>query len=107
MNEGDERLAFLEGRVEEQAMRIDDVRDALVSLEQRIDRRLESFEQRMDAFERRMDQRFAMIDQRFAGIDQRLDSIDARFGRIYALLIAMLVAIVGGMGGIIAAILRH
>jgi hypothetical protein len=114
VNEGEERLAFLEGRVEEQAMRIDDVRDALVSLEQRLDRRLESFEQRMDQrfamIDQRfigIDQRFIGIEQRFAGIDQRLDSIDARFGRIYALLIAMLVAIVGGMGGIIAAILQR
>lgn len=70
-------------------MRIDDVREALASLE------------------RRMDQRFIGIDQRFVGIDQRLDSIDARFGRVYALLIAMLIAIVGGMSGIVAAILQQ
>lgn len=95
-------------------MKIDDIRDALASLEGRLDRRFELLEQRLDqrfaAIDRRfigIDQRFIGMDQRFAGIDQRLDSIDARFGRLYGLLIAMLLAIVGGMGGIIAAILHR
>ena len=44
----DERVANLEGRTEEQAMRIDDVREAVASLEARMDRRLEHLEQRMD-----------------------------------------------------------
>ena len=75
-----EKLAFLESRVEEQAMRIDDVREAIVNLERR----------------------FELLEQR---LDRRFDSIDARFGRVYGLLIVMLVAIVGGMSGIIAAII--
>ena len=74
-------------------MRIDDVRAAVVSLEQRMDRRFELLEQR--------------LDQRFTAIDRRFDNIDARFGRIYGLLIVMLLAIVGGMSGIIAAIIQN
>lgn len=65
-------------------MRIDDVREALVSLEKRLDRRFELLEQRLD---------------------QRFDGIDARFASVYRLLIVMLLAIVGGMSGIIAAII--
>lgn len=81
-------------------MRIDDVREAVASLEERIDRRLEHFEQRMD-------QRFAAIDQRFALIDQRFLAIDDRLGGMSKLLWALLIAIIGGMGGVIAAILQR
>ena len=92
MQQGERRIAFLEGRIEEQVVRIDDVREAVNSLEERMNRRFELLEQRMD--------------QRFADVDRRFDGIDARFGRMYGLLIVMLLAIVGGMSGIIAAILQ-
>jgi len=87
------RMAFVEGRIEEQVMRIDDVREAVISLEQQVNRRFELLELR--------------LDQRFADVDRRFDGIDARFGRVYGLLIVMLLAIVGGMSGIIAAILQR
>ena len=86
------RLALVEGRIGEQSMRIDDVREAVASLEARIDRRLEQFEQRMDL--------------RFAGVDQRLDSLGARVDRVGHILIGLLIAIVGGLAGVIAAILQ-
>ena len=50
----DERVAFLEGRVNEQSQMINGIRDALVSLEQRIDRRFESLEQRLNALDQKM-----------------------------------------------------
>ena len=74
-------------------MRIDDVREAVASLEARLDRRLEQFEQRMDL--------------RFAGVDQRLDTLGARVDRLGHILIGLLIAIVGGLGGVIAAILQR
>jgi len=86
-------MVFVEGRIEEQVMRIDDVREAVISLEQQVNRRFELLELR--------------LDQRFADVDRRFDGIDARFGRVYGLLIVMLLAIVGGMSGIIAAILQR
>jgi hypothetical protein len=39
------RIVFLEGRIEEQVMRIDDVREAVMNLEERINRRFELLEQ--------------------------------------------------------------
>lgn len=96
----DERVANLEGRTEEQAMRIDDVREAVVSLEARLDRRFGQLEQRLD-------QRFTAIDQRFALIDQRFLTIDDRMAGMSKLLWALLIAIIGGMGGVIAAILQR
>ena len=68
-----ERVAFLEGRVNEQGQMINGIRDALVSLEQRmdrrfegIDRRFESLEQRLNALDRKMDAGSAAQDHRFA-----------------------------------------
>ena len=69
----DERVAFLEGRVNEQSQMINGIRDALVSLEQRmdrrfegIDRRFESLEQRLNALDQKMDAGVAAQDHRFA-----------------------------------------
>ncbi len=103
----DERVANLEGRTEEQAMRIDDVRAAVASLEARMDRRFEQLEQRLDQRFAAIDQRFTAIDQRFALIDQRFLAIDGRLDGMSKLLWALLIAIIGGMGGVIAAILQR
>jgi hypothetical protein len=43
-----ERVAWMEGRVEEQTMRIDDVRSAIKSLEERMDRRFDSLDRKID-----------------------------------------------------------
>ena len=45
----EERLAFLEGRVEEHARNVDGIREALASLEARMDRRFEGVERRFEA----------------------------------------------------------
>jgi hypothetical protein len=44
-----ERIAWVEGRVEEQTMRIDDVRDAIKSFDERMDRRLDSLDRKIDS----------------------------------------------------------
>ena len=93
MNNVEERLSYLEGRIEEQGHMVNGIRDAMASLEARIDRRLEQFEQRME-------QRFSLVEQHFIGIDSRL-------GRMTNLLVGLLIAVIAGMGGIIAAILQH
>ena len=73
----EERLAYVEGRVEEHAHVMDGTRDALVSLEQRMDRRFEAVDHRFDA----VDHRFDAIDRRFDAVDRRFDAIDRRFER--------------------------
>lgn len=94
------RVARLEGRVEEQAVRISDVRDAVASLDARL-----------AGFEARVDQRFAAVDKRFAAIDARIDALDGKVSRHFVVLVTLMVttlaAIVGGMGGVIAAIMNH
>jgi hypothetical protein len=79
----------MEGKLEEQTMRIDDVRAAVRSLEERMEHRFNQ-----------IDSRFTLVDKRFLGIDARLD-------KMTNLLVALLVAVIGGMGGVIAAILQR
>ena len=95
MNSVEKRVASLEGRSLEQSMRIDDVRDALASLETRMDRRFEQLEQRFGQLEHRLDQRFAAVDLRFVGMDKRLDSIDYKFGWFIGIGIAVLLGVLG------------
>jgi uncharacterized coiled-coil protein SlyX len=90
VNNAQQRLVELEGRVEEQAVRVDDVRDAVTRLEQR----LETFEQRVD---RRFDRFEERVDQRFLGVDGRLDSMQK-------LLWSLVVSVVGGALAILAGI---
>jgi len=72
---------------------VNGIREAMASLEARLDRRLEQFEQRMEV--------------RFAGVDQRLDFLGSKVDRQGHILIGLLIAIVGGLAGVIAAILQH
>ena len=76
MAELGERVAWVEGRVEEQTMRIDDVRDAIRSLEERMDRR-------------------------FSGVDGRFDSLDRKIDSHFKWLVGVVVAAFGTVAGLI------
>jgi predicted nucleic acid-binding Zn-ribbon protein len=60
----EERVAYLEGKVEEHSYAWQDLREAIRETNQRITH-----------MEQKFDQRFAQIDQRFAQIDQRIDKL--------------------------------
>ena len=110
----DERVAFLEGRVNEQSQMINGIRDALVSLEQRmdrrfegIDRRFESLEQRLNALDQKMDAGFAAMNQRMdtalAAMNQKMDAgfaaldhkMDHRFAWLVGIQLTTTAAVVG------------
>jgi uncharacterized coiled-coil protein SlyX len=84
----EDRIAYLEGRVEEQSHRIDGVREAVVSL----DRRIENLERRMDARFEAVDCRFEGIDRRFEGLERRLDGFDEKMTRYFVWLIGVQVS---------------
>ena len=71
----DERVAFLEGRVDEHSRGVDDMRALVVQLDGKVDRRIDGLDGRFEA----IDRRFEAIDRRFEAIDRRFDTIDARF----------------------------
>ena len=74
----DERVAFLEGRVDEHSRGVDDMRALVVQLDGKVDRRIDGLDGRFEA----IDRRFEAIDRRFDAIDRRFDTIDARFETI-------------------------
>ncbi len=95
----EERVAFLEGRVEEHARGVDGIRDALTHLEVRLDGRFEA-----------IDRRFEAIDARFSALEGtlvlRFDSMDTKIGRLTTAVLTALAATLAVVGGIAAALLR-
>jgi hypothetical protein len=79
----EERVAYIEGQVSEQSHAIVEVRDALRSLEHRIDTRFEA------------------VDRRFDTVDRRADVLDEKVSRQFVWLVGLqvttLVAIVGAL----------
>ena len=82
----DERVAYLEGKVEEFV----GLREALAHFEQRVDRRFEGF-----------DRRFESIDRRFESVDRRFDALDDKLSRHFQWLLGLeittLVAVIGAL----------
>ncbi len=55
MDRVEERMAYVEGRLEEQGIAMTDMRDSIVRLEDRMERRFEAVDRRFDAVDRRFD----------------------------------------------------
>jgi uncharacterized coiled-coil protein SlyX len=93
----EERLAYLEGQVSEQAHTSVDVREAVRNLEHRMDARFEGVDRRFEA----IDRRFEAIDRRFDTVDRRIDALDEKVSRQFVWLVGLqvttLVAIVGAL----------
>ena len=88
----EERLSSLEARVDAHAAGLSDLRQAVVHLEQRMDRRFEA-----------IDRRFEGLDGRLAGMDSRLSSLDDKFSRYF---VWMLGAQVSTLAAIVAVLAR-
>jgi hypothetical protein len=81
----EERVAFVEGRVGEHARMIDGIRQAIVSLEHRMDQRFSAVDQRFTS----IDQRFADMDRRFTDMDRRLTVLDEKLSRQFLWLVGI------------------
>jgi uncharacterized coiled-coil protein SlyX len=95
----DERVAFLEGTVREQSQMVNGIREAVLALENRVDRRFEQVDKRFERLEDRMDRRFEEMTHRFDAMDAKMSR---HFVWIMGLLVTTLIAMVGSLGGIIA-----
>lgn len=76
----EERLTAVEHKVAEHAGGIDGLREAIVELGNRMDRRFEAMEQR--------------FDRRFEAIDRRFDTMDRRFLWLTGTLVATMLTLV-------------
>lgn len=88
------------------------IKDALVSLEARMDRRFEQVDRRFEQVDARfvqIDARFVQMEARFSQVDRRFEALDTKMSRhfvwLVGLLISGLVAMLGVLGAITAAIL--
>jgi hypothetical protein len=85
-----ERIAALESGAEERGKMVDGVRESVVSLETRMDRRFESLEIKMDrrfeGLEARMDRRFETSE---AKMDHRFETMDAKMSRQFLWLVGI------------------
>ena len=79
----EERVAYLEGQVSEQSHAQREIRDAVRSVEHRVDARFEA------------------VDRRFDAVDRRIDSLDDKVSRQFVWMVGIqvttLVAIVGAL----------
>jgi tetrahydromethanopterin S-methyltransferase subunit G len=76
-----ERVANLEGRFDAQAQQLDDIKESLVRLEDKMDRRFDAVDRRFTAVESRVtalegstNARFTSIDNRFDGFERRMEN---------------------------------
>ena len=100
MAEVEERLAYLEGRVEEHSQMVNGIREALGSLEARMDRRFEAMDRRFEA----IDRRFETIDRRFESVDLRLEGLDTKISRHFVWLVGIQVTSLIAIAGCFAAV---
>lgn len=120
----EERVARLEGQVMEQTNMMNAVLDSVRDFGSRMDQRFLAMDQRFVAIDQRfvtIDQRFAAIDLRFQALEARMDTrflqVDDRFSQLDAkisrqfvwlvgLIVTILIAIVGTLGGVMSALVR-
>jgi len=115
----EERVAYLEGKVEEHSKAWEDLKDMLIHLDQKVDRFREELSGRMDGLDHRLSSRMDGLDQkvdrfreelsgrmdaldhrlssRMDALDQRLssrlDGLDQKFSRYFLWIIGIQVTI--------------
>ena len=90
----EERVAYLEGRGEEHASAISEVRHDVRELRAEMIRRFEQVDKRFEL----IDKRFEQIDRRFEQTDGRFAHMDNRFNWLVGLQFATLLAVVALLG---------
>jgi uncharacterized coiled-coil protein SlyX len=118
----EERVAYLEGKVEEQSRLGGDVRERLVHLDQKVDRFREELAERIEALNSRIDATNSRIDatnSRINALDQKVDrfreelaerievtnsrinaldqKISTQFRWLIGIMVAVLLAVIGAL----------
>ncbi|MCL5062818.1 MAG: hypothetical protein M0Z70_10145 [Nitrospiraceae bacterium] len=95
----EERVAYLEGKVEEHSKVWSDLKDMMINH----DSKMIAFEQRIDRRFEAIDRRFEAIDRRFEAIDRRFEAIDQKFSKYFLWIIGIQVSV---LLAVIASMLR-
>ena len=104
----DERVAFLEGRVDEHSRGVDDMRALVVQLDGKVDRRIDGLDGRFEAIDRRfeaVDRRFEDVDRRFIALEGQIGALDQKISRqflwLMGALTTVLVSVIGSLLGVV------
>ena len=88
----EERLAYLEGRVEEHGRGMADLGGGFV----RMDHRMDGLDQKIDRFREELASRIARVENRFDGLDQKLSR---QFVWLVGAQLTVLLAVIGVLLG--------
>jgi predicted nucleic acid-binding Zn-ribbon protein len=89
----EERVAYLEGKVEEHSYAWQDLKEAIRETNQRITNMEQKFDQRFA----QIDQRFVQMEQRFVQMDQRFAQLDQRIDKLFFFILATLASSIGAL----------
>ncbi len=100
----EERVAYLEGKVEEHSKAWEDLKDMIIHLEGRINALDQKVDRRIDALDVKVDRFREEISRRIDSLDRRIDSLDQKFSRYFLWIIGIQMSI---FLAIIASFLRR
>ena len=103
----EERVAYIEGKVEEHSYAWQDLRERITHLEQKMDHRFSEVNLRFTEINQRfteMNQRFTQIDHRISEVNQRLGDTNLRIDRLFFFILATLASSIGALIGSLVSI---
>ncbi|RLC10669.1 MAG: hypothetical protein DRH43_05840 [Deltaproteobacteria bacterium] len=86
----EERVAYIEGRVEEHSKAWEDLKDMIINLDHKVDTKIDSLDQR---FSSRMDSLDQKVDRFRDELSSKIDSLDQKFSRYFLWIIGIQVTI--------------
>jgi len=103
----EERVAYLEGKVEEHSRGYSELREMIVHLDQKVDRFREELSGRIDTLDQRLSGRIEALSGRLDALDQRLSGrigaldqkISKQFIWLVGIKIMVLLAVIGALVG--------
>lgn len=100
----EERVAYLEGKVEEHSKSWEDLKDMIIHLEGRINALDQKVDRRIDALDVKVERFREELSRRIDSLDHRIDSLDQKFSRYFLWIIGIQMSI---FLAIIASFLRR
>lgn len=93
----EERVAYLEGKVEEHSKGLEDLKHLIINLDQKVDRFREELSSRIDALDQKVGRRIDALDQKVdifkEELSSRIDALDQKFSRYFLWLIGIQITI--------------
>jgi prefoldin subunit 5 len=93
----EERVSYLEGKSEDHGRGIQELRDMVSHLDQKMDRRFDAVDRGFES----VDQKFTTLDQKFTALDQKIDrvhqTLDTKISWVVGIQVALLLAVIGAL----------